>query len=106
MKSILLISLVAVSLAFTVNLFGQDFVNLDFENTTITPVVFPGGTRYVATVPGWTWSPAGNFVNGDPNDVAYNDIALDSPAVTLHGLDDSTGYSPIEGDYSILLQGG
>jgi hypothetical protein len=106
MKLIRLLSLVVVSLAFTVNLFGQGFVNLNFENTTITPGVFPGGTRYVATVPGWTWSPAGNFVNGDPNSVAYNDIALDSPAVTLHGVDDPHGYPAIEGNYSILLQGG
>ena len=85
--------------------FGQGFVNFNFETTTITPVVFPGGTRYTATVPGWTWTPDGNFVNGDPNSVGYNDLALDSPAVNLQGT--NSPFAPaIRGKYSILLQGG
>jgi hypothetical protein len=84
---------------------GQGFVNLNFESTTITPVVFPGGTRYTATVPSWTWTPGGNFVNGDPNSVGYNELALDSPAVNLQGTN-SPFASAIQGKYSILLQGG
>jgi len=87
------------------NVYAQGFVNLGFETTTITPVVFPGGTRYTATVPGWTWSPPGNFINGDPNSVGYNEQALDSPAVNLHGRD-SPSAPAISGNYSILLQGG
>lgn len=85
---------------------AQGFVNLDFENTTITPVVFPGGTRYTATVPGWTWTPGGNFLNGDPNSVDYNDFALSSPAVNLEGADFGSPYTAIEGNYSIYIQGG
>lgn len=87
-------------------LLGQGtFQNLGFETTTITPVVFPGGTRYVATVPGWAWTPPGNAVNGDTNSVAYDDVALDAPAVTLQGT--SSPFAPaISGSYSILLQGG
>jgi hypothetical protein len=88
------------------NVLGQDFVNLDFENTTITPVYFPGGTRYTATVQGWTWTPGGNFVNGDPNSVGFNDLALSSPAVDLEGTDFGAPYSAIEGSYSIYMQGG
>src|ERR1041384_4091931 len=106
MKLLRLICFVTVLIARSHSAIAQGFINLGFENTTITPVVFPGGTRYTATVPGWTWSPGGNPVNGDPNSVALNDIALDAPAVTLHGLNDPSGFPPIHGQYSILLQGG
>jgi hypothetical protein len=105
MKPIRILWLLAVSLLLTWDLYAQGFVNLGFETTTITPVVFPGGTRYTATVPGWTWTPGGNFVNGDPNSVGYNELALDSPAVNLQGT--NSPFAPaIRGRYSILLQGG
>ena len=78
--------------------FAQGFVNLNFESTTITPVVFPGGTRYVATVPGWIWTPSGNLVNGDPNSVGFNEAALDFPAVDLQGT--NSPFAPaIQGKY-------
>ena len=94
-----------VSLHLAGDAYAQGFVNLGFETTTITPVVFPGGTRYTATVTGWAWYPPGNFVNGDPNSVGYNDVALDSPAVNLQGT--NSPFAPaIRGRYSILLQGG
>ena len=88
--------------------YGQGFVNLGFETTTLTPILAnPLSGYYVtnATVPGWSWTPQQNFGYGDPSTtVAYNDIALDAPAVTLHGSND---YTPaISGKYSILLQGG
>lgn len=105
MKPKCTICLVAVIFLLTWDLYAQGFVNLNFESTTITPVVFPGGTRYTATVPGWTWTPGGNFVNGDPNSVGYNELALDSPAVNLQGT--NSPFAPaIQGKYSILLQGG
>ena len=94
-----------VSLQLAGNGYAQGFANLGFETTTITPVVFPGGTRYTATVPGWTWTPSGNGVNGDPNSVGFNEYALDSPAVSLEGTDSSIAPA-IQGNYSILLQGG
>jgi hypothetical protein len=88
---------------------GQGFVNLGFENTTLTPILaneFSGYYVTNATVPGWNWSPYQNFGYGDPSTtVAYNDIALDSPAVTLQGT--GSPFAPaIRGRYSILLQGG
>src|ERR1041384_2433999 len=105
MKLTPIICLVVVSLYHAANLHAQGFINRGFETTTITPVVFPGGTRYVATVPGWAWTPPGNFVNGDPNSVGYNEFALDSPAVNLQGT--SSPFAPaISGSYSISLQGG
>src|SRR5271166_4060856 len=83
---------------------GQGFVNLDFENTTITPVVFGGGTSYVATIPGWSWNTT-SIVNGNGNNVVLDEIALDAPEVTLQ--DWMSPYFPaIEGNYSVFLQGG
>ena len=82
---------------------GQGFVNLDFENTTVTPVVF-GGTRYVATIPGWSWDPS-NFLDGGTNNVVLDDIALDAPAVTLQDWM-SPFFPAIDGNYSVYLQGG
>lgn len=105
MKLTPIFCLVAISFHHFANVYAQGFLNRGFETTTMTPVVFPGGTRYVATVPGWAWSPPGNAVNGDPNSVGYNDFALDAPAVILQGI--SSPFSPaISGSYSILLQGG
>ena len=102
MKPMPIICLIVVSFQLAENVYAQGFVNLDFETTKITLTNFG---RYVATVPGWSWTPLGNFVNGDTNTVAYNDIALDAPAVTLQGT--NSPYAPaIHGRYSILLQGG
>ncbi len=86
------------------NATSQSFINLGFETTTITAVSFPGGTRYTATIPGWSWNTF-NPVNGDPNSIALNDVALSAPAVTLHAVD-SPFFPAIRGSYSILLQGG
>jgi hypothetical protein len=89
---------------------GQGFVNLDFEDTTITPVLinsFSGYYDYIATVPGWTWTPQNNAAAIDADTmVSLNTIALDAPAVTLHSVDDPYGRQAIQGNYSILLQGG
>jgi hypothetical protein len=85
---------------------AQGFVNLNFDQTTLTPVVYPSETFYLATVPGWTWSPAENFQNNDPTTVALDDIALDDAAVTLHSTNSLFYPSAIQGNYSILLQGG
>jgi len=87
--------------------FSQGFVNLNFENATITTVSFSFGNEYVATVPGWTWSPSVNPVNGDTNSVPFNSFALDANEVTLQGTNSPFGiYPAIQGKYSILLQGG
>ena len=90
---------------------GQStFQNLGFENTSLSVVLINPGypiSFYAtnATVPGWAWSPHQTFGYGDPNTtVSFNNEALDSPAVTLHGGD--SYYLSLSGTYSILLQGG
>jgi hypothetical protein len=78
------------------------FQNLGFENTTITTV----GNFSFATRPGWSWSPPGNALNADPNTVAFNNLTLDAPQVTLHETDDPWGHPAIQGNYSVFLEGG
>jgi len=89
---------------------GQGFMNLGFENTTLTGVLVNSDSGYYdtnATIPGWDWSPHANAGYSDPNTtVAFNDITLDSSGVTLHGTNDPTGFQALRGRYSILLQGG
>jgi hypothetical protein len=74
------------------------FQNLGFEDTTLTVILLNPGYPYPyyatnATLPGWA-----------PATVPFNTLALDAPAVTLHGADP---YRPsLSGTYSILLQGG
>ena len=85
------------------------FQNLGFEHTTLSvTLINPWGPYYAtnATVPGWAWSPHGTFGFGDPNTtVLFDNMALDSAAVTLHGT--NSPYAPaLSGNYSILLQGG
>lgn len=80
---------------------GQAFINLGFENATITDLNPPLGPL-VATVPGWTWNIS---LAAPPDTVRFNDVALDAPATTLHGL--NSPFRPaIAGSYSIVLQGG
>ncbi len=85
--------------------FAQGFSDLDFEIATINTVSFPGGDRFTATVQGWSVNTP-NYVNGDPNSIPYNDIALDEASVDLVGIDSPFTPPAIEGLYSIYLQGG
>ena len=48
--------------------FSQGFLNLGFENTTVTAVLinpYSDFYDYIATVPGWTWSPMYNAAAED-----------------------------------------
>ena len=85
------------------------FQNLGFENTTLTGFLVNPLNGYYATnaaMPGWNWSPYSTFGIGDPyTTVAFNNAALSSAAVTLHGT--SSPIAPaIGGSYSVFLQGG
>ena len=104
MKLLRFTSFAAVLITGLYSATAQGFVNLGFENTTITTVSFPGGDRYTATIPGWSWNTF-NYVNGDPNSVGLNELAISAPATTLHGLN-SPFFPAILGSYSVLLQGG
>jgi hypothetical protein len=95
--------LIAVLLAGLLSASAQGFINRGFESTTISIVHYPGGDRYFATLPRWSYS--GVSSEGGPGTVNYNTVALDAPAVTLQGTD-SLFAPAIQGSYSVLLQGG
>ena len=100
--------IVYISLLLNIDQVGrtQGFVNLNYENATITTVSFPGGDRYTATIPGWSVNTPNN-INGDPNSIGYNDISLSAPAVNMEGTNFTfPSLRAIQGNYSIFLQGG
>jgi hypothetical protein len=91
MKFLPITCFVAFSLACPA-LCAQGFVNLDFEDATISPTPFTG--VYTATVSGWGL-----------NNIPYNTFALDASSVNLEGTD-AISFRAIEGNYSIFMQGG
>ena len=92
--------LAAVSFALLPRVFGQGFINMDFERATIAPTP-PDGWTYPADparcFPGWT---VGGAV------VMYNTVSLGSPAINLMGpsFPNAARYTPLQGSYSVLLQ--
>jgi hypothetical protein len=83
---------------------AQGFVNLNFENAVIHTVFIGPNPRYTATILGWTVNTP-NYVNGDPNSIPFNEQSLGSAAVILHGTN-SLAIQPVQGRYSIFLEGG
>lgn len=99
---------VGASFALLQNLFGQGFVNLDFEYSIVTssaPAWSFAGNTGMANMPGWTefngWGDA-NYSGGAS--VIYNDQTLDSPNVSL--WDRAYPNPAIQGQYSVFLYGG
>lgn len=84
----------------------QGFVNLDFEDATVSPTPvngFGGSVDPALAFPGWT---VGNSLGGTLNFVLYNNETLGSPALDLIGpyFPNGTGHTPLQGSYSALLQ--
>lgn len=96
MKKLILVSLVA---GLGTLAMAQGFVNLGFETTVISN----GNT---AALIGWTTDRNYNFINGNPNLIAYNTFALDGQAVCVEGTNGAAGYKAIIGNYSVFIQGG
>ena len=82
--------------------FSQGFINLNFEAANLS--VYGAGPAIVPAtngIPGWR-----AYVSGIQfNQVIFNSIALDEPAVTIQGTN-STSLTPIQGNFSVFLQGG
>lgn len=104
MKNSRITWLSAVSSAlFLQTVSGQSFVNLDFEQATISPTPV-GGWTYPAD-PAQAF-PGGWTVGGSGTVVGYNGLSIGAPAVNLMGpsFPNSAGYSPLQGYYSVLFQ--
>lgn len=86
--------------------FAQGFVNLNFEQATVSPTpAGVGGSQVDPAVgfPGWAINNSGS--NGDTV-VLYNNESIGSPAVDLIGpnFPNAPELPPLQGSYSVLLQ--
>jgi hypothetical protein len=74
--------------------FAQGFVNLNFEYSIVTNLTTDQFGYYIgdAIVPGW-----------QPSTIVFNEMTLNRASVSLVG---TNLFQPLQGNYSILLQGG
>ena len=96
-------TLAVVGLASSVVARAQGtFQNLDFEQANIVPIVgsplYPYAVTVANALPYWSVF----YGNVEQSQITFNDPSLGATAVTLY----TTGYPVIEGNYSVLLQGG
>jgi len=81
---------------------GQgSFQNLNFESALIDQTHAPGGVSTTDALPGWTAYSSTN----QATQVLFNDFCLGATCISLLGTN-SVFVSPIEGGFSVLLQGG
>lgn len=82
---------------------GQGFLNLNFENVTISTNHFPGGDTFDAIVTGWT-----AYISGAAQTkLAFNAISLGGATISIHDTNSVYLASPppqIQGKYLVLLQ--
>ena len=92
--------LISILLVLVQSGHAQGFVNLDFEDAVITQDSNPHEVNASDAIPAWT-----AYINGVPQtDIIYDTINLDSAGISIH--DTSTDYfPPLQGNYSIFLQG-
>src|SRR5690348_408097 len=93
--------LTALVILLSPNVFGQGFVNLDFEDATIVPdpssIYYPYAVYASQAIPGWT---AIGLVS--PNDIIYNTVSLGATSVSLFGATGPNNVNPIlDGAFSI-----
>lgn len=92
----------AVAFFLSQAVFGQGFVNLNFEQAIIKPdpssPYYPYAVYASNAIPGWT-ATGGNL---GPNEILYNDLSLGAPCISLSG----TNPAPLNGAYSVGLYGG
>jgi hypothetical protein len=80
---------------------SQGFVNLNFENATITPVV-PNFIYASNSIPGWT-----AYLDGKSQDgIFYDGVSAGGAIICLEDTNVPNGIPfPIQGSYSVLLEG-
>jgi hypothetical protein len=98
---------VALLAVFSAHAQDTSFQNLNFEDAN--PVLVPGSPYYpyfatvASALPYWTVS----YGSVQPTGIFYDDVSLGADAVSLIGADapPQLDISPIDGNYSVLLQG-
>ena len=96
----LFLATIAVWVYGTTLCLAQGFLNLDFESAHLNGYA-QGYVPSSVSIPGWTvYSDSGSGYQ-----ILYNSIALDDPMVTIQGKN-STDLTPLQGNYSVYIQGG
>ena len=102
MKTIVAKTLTAVAILLPAKLYSQGFVNFNFEQATVTQAD-PPLTSYIyasGAVPGWSC-----YIGGVPQSIiGYNTVSLGGASIFLTDIN-SDGLSPLQGAYSVLLEG-
>jgi hypothetical protein len=103
MKIFFILLLIIQAPAFTESR-GADFQNLGFEHPTFVPVsgTYLGSMDSVAALPGWTTYWGSNLAPF----VLYDNYFLDSRGISIFDASLSWPSVPLQGRYSVLLQGG
>jgi hypothetical protein len=105
MKEKIITSLVALAIpvAFAASARAQGtFQNLDFESAHIPNGTQPGPIATTNALPGWSVYYGASQVT----QISYDDISLGASQVTLVSTNDPFGPNAIQGNFSVLLQGG
>jgi hypothetical protein len=89
-------------LAICQNGWAQGFINLDFEHPNLPLMPVGGFLSATNAIPGWT-----AYLDETPQGgIGYDGVSLGGAAVTLDDTNaTSLAPAPIQGNYSILLQG-
>ena len=100
--------IVVVLLAILQNLYGQGFVDLNFEAATLVPVPGSGGlfVEFPQAFPGWSESPGAKTTYA-----LYDTAAIDSTAISImdtnpYPIASSFDGVVIQGEYSAILAAG
>jgi len=100
MKTILYLTALVLAFAFRALAQGT-FQNLSFESANL-PILLPGQSGGVVpatdAIPGWQGYLGANQTFG----VFFNDVSLGAPAISIHSS--SSSFTPIAGNYSVILQ--
>jgi hypothetical protein len=82
--------------------FSQGLLNLNFESANTSGYSSGSFIPTNNAVPGWT-AYYGSLLQST---IPYNTIALDAASVDLEGTNSQYGPYPIQGDFSVFIQGG
>lgn len=93
----------AATLVFAVSGSAQGtFQNLDFESSSVPNGTQPGFISAANALPSWSVFYGAN----QQTQIVYNDVSTGGSQVTLVSASDPFGPNAIEGNFSVLLQGG
>jgi hypothetical protein len=108
MKLCCSILVIAVLIGGSGRCFSQSFVNLNFESANVLGVSPPGPVPTQDAFPDWTAyeGPSDDpTYSGGLSAVGYDGISTGGAVISLDDSNANPPYGPIQGNYSLLLEG-